>query len=152
MLPRRPIFTPSPSRSREVGSPTRQWSGISPFFRIQASTLAVPLTALASSSPVMRKLTDPPRRAAGGSDSAAAAKAAMAPFMSAAPRPQTCPSATSGKWRVRPIRFVPGRHHVGMAGKAKMRPAVAETGIEIVDILRARLRENAAEPCEIPPI
>ena len=93
MLPRRPILIISPSRAGFVGSPTTQASSTSPSSASQRSILAVPLIAAASSSPVISRLIEP----GGGpslamSRATAAAKAAIAPFMSAAPRPNSRPS------------------------------------------------------------
>ena len=89
MLPRRPIFIMSPKRLELVGSPTTQASIVSPRSASFFSILTVPLTAGPSSSPVIRRLIEPPksrpRRARKRAQ--ASVKAAIAPFMSAAPRP-----------------------------------------------------------------
>ena len=97
MLPRRPILIMSPSAVAEVGSPTRQASMVSPRCASHSSTFLVPLIATPSSSPVIRKLIEPvkltPRLAMNAS--AAAMKAAIAPFMSTAPRPHSTSSCTA---------------------------------------------------------
>jgi hypothetical protein len=89
MLPRRPIFIMSPKRLELVGSPTMQASIVSPRSASFFSIFTVPLTAGPSSSPVIKRLIEPPksrpRRARNRWQ--ASVKAAMAPFMSAAPRP-----------------------------------------------------------------
>ena len=85
--PRRPIFSVSPERAVEVGSPTMQWSIRSPRAFSQSSTFAVPLIAGPSSSPVISRLIEPFGACPSMWRDAAAAKAAMADFMSAAPRP-----------------------------------------------------------------
>ena len=41
-------------------------------------------------------------------------------------------------------RLVAGRHHVGMAGKGDVRRAVADAGVEIVDVGGAGLAEGDA--------
>jgi hypothetical protein len=84
MLPRRPILTMSPSRLALVGSPTMQWSMISPSAARAWTTRTVPSSATPSSSPVIRKLIEP---GVSGIRETAATKAAMALFMSTAPRP-----------------------------------------------------------------
>ena len=45
---------------------------------------------------------------------------------------------------VRPCGFVAGRHHVGMSGKGDVRRAVADAGVEIVDVGCAGLAEGDA--------
>jgi hypothetical protein len=45
----------SPSAYGLVGSPRMQWSNVSPRAAAHASSLTVPLTAIPSSSPVIRK-------------------------------------------------------------------------------------------------
>ena len=64
-LPRRPILTMSPSFTGQVGSPTRQKSGIWPLASIHSSTLTVPSTAGPSSSPVISRLIEPFGRTVG---------------------------------------------------------------------------------------
>ena len=71
----------------EVGSPTRQASSASPRDLSQSSTFLVPLTATPSSSPVINRLIEPCGGPSARCCAAAATKAAMAPFMSQAPRP-----------------------------------------------------------------
>ena len=89
MLPRRPIFIMSPKRLELVGSPTTQASIVSPRSARRFSILTVPLTAGPSSSPVIRRLIEPPKSPPRflRKRVAASVKAAIAPFMSAAPRP-----------------------------------------------------------------
>jgi hypothetical protein len=88
-LPRRPILIISPSRVGLVGSPTRQASSRSPRAFSHSSTGLVPLIATPSSSPVISRLMAPGGRPPADlrKRAAAATKLAMAPFMSAAPRP-----------------------------------------------------------------
>ena len=50
----------------------------------------------------------------------------------------------AGERAVGPGAFVAGRHHVGMPGKGDVRGAVAEAGIEVVDIGGAGLAEGDA--------
>ena len=83
-----------------VGSPSMQASKRSPRSRAQSSSLAVPLTAGPSSSPVIRneiepRIGEPEAPCSATWASAAATAAATPPFMSQAPRPHTVPSATS---------------------------------------------------------
>ncbi len=96
MLPRRPILITSPRRDGLVGSPMRQKSGRRSRSRSHATTRTVPSTALPSSSPVISRLIVP--AASGGGDArwaaTAAMKAATAPFMSQAPRPNSMPFRT----------------------------------------------------------
>ena len=85
----------SPKVSELVGSPTMQWSMISPSAFRASTTILVPWVATPSSSPVIRKDREPFTSPAAMAWPAAAAKAAMALFMSAAPRPITTPSTIS---------------------------------------------------------
>ena len=65
-------------------------SSVSPFSATsQSSTLVVPLTATPSSSPVIKRLIEPPKSRPRSSRKPATAdtNAAIAPFMSDAPRP-----------------------------------------------------------------
>ena len=102
-------------------------AGVDPLAARRAASRApcfVPLTAAPSSSPVISRLIEPaksrPRRR--GSAAAAAAKAAIAPFMSTAPRPYSAPSRNdAGEGIERPGVGGAGRDHVGMAGKAEVR-------------------------------
>jgi hypothetical protein len=89
MLPRRPIFIMSPNFFEEVGSPTTQASIVSPRSARRFSILVVPLTAGPSSSPVISRLMAPPKSGPRflRNRALASVKAAIAPFMSAAPRP-----------------------------------------------------------------
>ena len=89
MLPRRPIFIMSPKRLELVGSPTTQASIVSPRSASRFSIFTVPLTAGPSSSPVISRLIAPPKLVPRRATKrwAASVKAAIAPFMSAAPRP-----------------------------------------------------------------
>ncbi len=50
----------------------------------------------------------------------------------------------AGERAVAPGALVAGRHHVGMSGEGDVRRAVADTGIEIVDIGGAGLAEGDA--------
>ena len=104
-LPRRPILTMSPNASDELGSPTRQWSIASPSACSAATTALVPSTATPSSSPVISSDSEPLTSPASSAPAAAAMKAAMALFMSAAPRPISTPSsmrASNGSTRQAP--------------------------------------------------
>ena len=102
----------------------------------QSSTLRVPLIEMPSSSPVMSRLIEPPNagpRAARKRD-AAAAKQAIAPFMSAAPRPTSAPSTMSAaNGSIDQARGIAGRHHVGMAGEAEIAACRADPGVEVED-------------------
>ena len=57
--PRRPILIMSPSFCGLVGSPRMQWSNFSPRAAAHCSSLTVPLTAMPSSSPVIRNEIEP---------------------------------------------------------------------------------------------
>jgi hypothetical protein len=83
-VPRRPIFTVSPSRFTLVGSPIKIMSGRMPRSVIHSISAGVPKVAGPSSSPVRMKLTVPRCSATWAQ---ADAKAATPPFMSTAPRP-----------------------------------------------------------------
>ena len=72
-----------------------QKSGIWPLARIHSSTRTVPSTAGPSSSPVINRLIEPSGGPSARCRAAAATKAAMAPFMSQAPRPYSTPLRTS---------------------------------------------------------
>jgi hypothetical protein len=50
----------------------------------------------------------------------------------------------AGERTVRPCGFVAGRHHVGMSGKGDVRRAVADAGVEVVDIGGAGFGEGHA--------
>ena len=82
----------SPSLADEDGSPTMQWSTRSPSAIRASTTRVVPSVATPSSSPVIRNDSEPLGGA--GRAETAAMKAAMAPFMSTAPRPCSSPSDT----------------------------------------------------------
>ena len=99
-LPRRPIFTISPTFSGLVGSPTKQWSKISPLSFSHSNTLRVPFIPTPSSSPVIRKLIEPGFFLPSDSSnrryrSTATTNAPMAPFISTAPRPCKKPFCTT---------------------------------------------------------
>ena len=89
--PRRPILIISPNCAGLVGSPTMQASMRSPRAASRSSIGLVPLTAGPSSSPVMSSAMEP---GTGPMRETASTKAAIAPFMSAAPRPVSRPPAT----------------------------------------------------------
>ena len=59
ILPLRPIFIISPNLFGFVGSPTKQKSIFSFLFLKYSTTFFVPLIAIPSSSPVIRRLIDP---------------------------------------------------------------------------------------------
>ena len=91
----------SPNSSAEVGSPTMQWSIASPSACSASTTSLVPWVATPSSSPVIMNEIEPVTRPAAIASAVAAAKAAMALFMSTAPRPISTPStisAAKGDW------------------------------------------------------
>src|SRR3984885_15484460 len=95
--PRRPTLMQSPSVSTLLGSPSTQWSNLSPRAATHASSLMVPLTAMSSSSPLIRNEIEPfglPPLSARYSSTAATLQA-IPPFMSTAPRPYRKPSLTS---------------------------------------------------------
>lgn len=48
----------------------------------------------------------------------------------------------TGKRPALPCRFVAGRHHIQMTGKAQMRMSLADTRIKIGDIRRAVVRKS----------
>ena len=85
--PRRPIFIMSPKRALLVGSPTTQASKRTPSLASASSIFLVPLMAGPSSSPVISSEIVPLPPCWARYCAAAATKAAMAAFMSAAPRP-----------------------------------------------------------------
>ena len=84
----------SPKTSDEVGSPTTQWVITSSAISSASTTMRVPWVATPSSSPVIRKESEPATWPAAIAFSDAAAKAAMADFMSTAPRPIRTPSTS----------------------------------------------------------
>ena len=128
-----------------------QWSNFSPRSAAHCRSLTVPLTATLSSSPVIRNEIEPfglpPRaveivergrdRAGDGAfhvDGAAAIERAV--------------GDVAGERRMRPGRFVAGRHHVGMAGEHQMRRVGADAGVEVLDRRGAGLREGDAMDVE----
>ena len=46
--------------------------------------------------------------------------------------------------RMRPVRLVARRHHVGVAGEHQMRRGGADAGVEVLDSVGAGLREGDA--------
>jgi len=77
----------------ELGSPSTQWSISSPSARSASTTRTVPSSASPSSSPVISKDKEP-LTLAGSTAAQAPAKAAIAPFMSTAPRPNSTSPTT----------------------------------------------------------
>jgi hypothetical protein len=57
--PRRPTLTVSPIVSALLGSPSTQWSKVSPRSAAHWTSFTVPFTAMPSSSPVIRNEIDP---------------------------------------------------------------------------------------------
>ena len=94
-LPRRPFLITSPIWLGLVGSPTTQASGTCWLIFIHSTIFTVPKSASASSSPVIIKLIDPRSGVCSMNSATAATKAAIPPFMSAAPRPNSFPSCTT---------------------------------------------------------
>src|ERR1700722_18773749 len=120
--PRRPILMQSPSVSTLLGSPGTQWSNFSPRAATHCNSLMVPLTAMSSSSPVIRNEIEP----------------------FGWPPVQKAILDVARKRAVAPCCLVARRHHVGMPGKRDVRRGCADPGIEIVDIGRAWLAEGDA--------
>ncbi len=129
-LPRRPIFTISPSALGLVGSPTMQWSMTSPLAASQSTTLAVPSMEGPSSSPVRGRRGCP-----------APARHKPAPPRGRPPPPPSCPPPPARRARRPPLRRRRGRaartphrpaHHVHMAGEAEIGRGRTDAGIEIV--------------------
>ena len=107
----------------------------------QSSSLAVPLTAGPSSSPVMRKLIEPLNAPLAMKRKAAATEAATPPFMSQAPRPQS-PVGDFGRERIEaPARRSPGGTTSVWPAKARFGRAVAEARLEIENVGRPARRK-----------
>ena len=85
--PRLPFLITSPIADGFVGSPTTQKSGTLPDASSHSTILIVPLIAAASSSPVIIRLILPASLSVARYDLQAPTKAAIPPFISAAPRP-----------------------------------------------------------------
>ena len=145
-LPRRPILMVSPSRTGQVGSPTRQKSGTWPVAAIHCSTRTVPSVAGPSSSPVISRLIEPcigPARWR----ATAATKAAMAPFMSQAPRPYSTPS------RISPPNGAACVQLASPAGTTSVWPAKQKCGAvaadpreQVLDLAEAQPRHRETQP------
>ena len=144
--PRRPILAVSPSRSGQVGSPTRQASKRSPCSTAQASSLTVPLTASDSSSPVISRLTapsvGPPSADEPGHGGDEGGHAALHVGGAAAVEPAVLDLA--GERVVPPCLAGAGRHHVDMAGERQMPPALPQLGEQVVDRVGAAALEAQA--------
>ena len=114
-LPRRPILTMSPSRTGQVGSPTRQKSGhLLRVAAIHSSTRTVPSVAGPSSSPVISRLIEPVRRPALQMRAAAATKAAMrALHVAGAAAVQHAVRDLAAERVVPPVRRRPAPHRYG---------------------------------------
>ena len=135
--PRRPCLIVSPSAFTLVGSPTMQWSKVSPFARAQSSSFAVPLIDGPSSSPVTRKLIEPLKRALATKPSAAATAAATPALHVAGPAAPEAAVGDFGRERGKaPARRVSRRHDVGMAGEGEVRRFRSEAGVEVEDVRR----------------
>ena len=124
-----------------------QWSNFSPRSAAQFSSFGVPLTAMPSSSPVIRNEIEPfglpPLRAEmvehGGE------RAGDAAFhVDRAAAVQLAAGDLAGKWRMRPGLLVARRHHVGMAGEHQMRRSRADARVEVLDVVGAGLAERHA--------
>ncbi len=96
-VPRRPTRSRSPSTAFDEGSPVMHQSMRWPRARRTSATLRTPSMASPSSSEVSSNATVPGcRGCAATKPSSATTNAATLPFMSAAPRPCSTPSRTSG--------------------------------------------------------
>ena len=145
--PRRPILMVSPSVSTLLGSARMQWSNFSPCSAAHFSSLvrAVDRDAFLVAgdqerdrafrlAAIRREMVehggDAGRDAAFHVDGAAAVERAV--------------DDLAGEGRMRPRRFVAGRHDVGVAGEHQMRRAVADAGVEILHVRRADVRKGHA--------
>ena len=107
----------------------------------------VPLTAMSSSSPVIRNEIEPFWLAAIVGEifqhrRDAAGDAAL--HVDGAAAVQKAVLDVARERAVGPCGLVAGRHHVGMSGKGDVRRRVADAGIEIVDIGGAGFAEGDA--------
>ena len=144
--PRRPILMVSPSASTLLGSPSMQWSNFSPCSAAHFSSLGVPLTAMPSSSPVIRNEIEPlaglppcaremiEHRGERASDAALHVDRAAAVKRGAV--------ALAGERRMRPGLLVARRHHVGVAGEHQVGRRRADAGVEVLHHVLARLAEG----------
>ena len=136
----------SPRRAGLVGSPRMQWSKRSPRACAHCSSLTVPLTAGPSSSPVTRKPIEPAkrrrRREEGERRRHHRGDAAL--HVDGAAPVEHAVRDHRRRRVVAPAPPVAGRHDVGMAGEQETGAAVADAGIEVVDVGRARLAEGHA--------
>ena len=147
--PRRPTLTMSPKVSADVGSPTTQWSMTSPSAASASTTSRVPWVATPSSSPVIRNEIEPVTLPAAMASAQAAAKAAMALFMSTAPRPISTPSTTSApKASFDQAAASPTGHNVGVAGEAEIGPGGAVAGVEVLDLAELHPPTGETQPLQ----
>ncbi len=106
-------------------------------------SLTVPLIDGPSSSPVTRKLIEPGKAPRLTKRKAAATAAASPPFMSQAPRPQSCAFGDlAGERAEPPARRVARRNDVGVPGEDQVRRRRSAAGVEVEDVRRSCLREG----------
>ena len=142
--PRRPCLMVSPRRSLQLGSPTTQRAGRRPSAARRATAAQVPCSAGPSSSLVSSSATRSSGRAS-ARRAQATAIAATAPFMSAAPRPYSRPSRTSGaNGSLRHAAAGPGGTTSVWPAKA-MRGASAPRQYQVL-VTPFALRSSAAKP------
>ncbi len=137
----------SPRCSGLVGSPSRQWSKVSPraaaHFRSFGGAVDRDALLVAGDQERDRAL----RLAAGGGEMVEhRGKPAgdRALHVDGAAAVQHAVSDVGAERRVLPVRLVARRHHVGVAGEHEMRLAGADAGVEVLDIVGAGLGEGDA--------
>ena len=105
----------------------------------------MPLTAMPSSSPVIRNEIEPLRRPLGEIVERRRDGAGdRALHVDRAAAVERVADDLAGERRLRPGGVVAGRHHVGVAGEHEMRRAGADAGVEVLDRRGAGLREGDA--------
>ena len=107
----------------------------------------MPLTAMPSSSPVIRNEIEPLGRAARRGEMVERGgelAGDRALHVDGAAAEQHAAIDVAGERTVRPPRLVAGRHHVGVAGEHEVRPAGADAGIEVLDVVGASFGKGHA--------
>ncbi len=131
-----------------LGSPRMQWSNFSPRSAAQCRSLMVPLTAMPSSSPVIRSDSEPsfglPPLAATWSSAAATKQAMRALHVDGAAAVKPTTRDLAAERRMLPRRLVARRHHVGMAGEHEIGFFVADPREQVLDRRGAGLGKRHA--------
>ena len=123
-----------------------QWSTRSPSAISRSTTTRVPCSASPSSSPVMSRESEPAGGPRSRTRAQAAIQAAIAPFMSAAPRPISTPSRTSpAKGGALQAAASPGGTTSVWPAKQRLRPFGPQPGVEVLDPAEGQAAAGEAE-------